>query len=333
MAHRSTGADVLVVSIGATTGWRAAARELAQGLQRAGAQVRTASPTRLPAVRTFMLTDFTQALAARHACQRAIAAHEPDAIVYCSITAALLWPRPGAIWLDTLAAENRPGRHGVWQRVVERGRLKQAPLVLSMADSSLDPVPAGERPETIVVPVAVDPSGAPQPHRDVDAFAYTGDPVKRRLDFILDAWQRARKAQETLVVAGIDRHPAPPGVRFTGRLAPQEYRDLLRRARVYVAAPRREDFGIAPLEALVDGCLLVTTPSPGPYPALALARQLDPRLVGADLVPCIRAALDDPLPDYSQRAAQLLVPFSRAAVDATLTERVMPRLLPGLKAT
>ncbi len=280
-----------------------------------------------------MLTDFTQALAARHGCQRAIAAHEPDAIVYCSITAALLWPRPGAIWLDTLAAENRPGRHGVWQRVVERRRLRAAPLVLSMADSSLDPIPPGERPETIVVPVAVDPSGAPQPHRDVDVLAYAGDPVKRRLHFILEAWQRARQNDETLVVAGTDRQPAPPGVRFTGRLVPQEYRDLLRRARVYVAAPRREDFGIAPLEALADGCMLVTTPSPGPYPALALARELDPRLVGTDLVPCLRAALDDPRPEYAQRAAQLLEPFSRAAVAATLTERVVPRLLPGLMAT
>ena len=118
-------------------------------------------------------------------------------------------------------------------------------------------------------------------------------------------------------------------MRFTGRLAPDEYRALLRRARVYVAAPRREDFGIAPLEALADGCMLVTTPSPGPYPALALARQLDPRLVGEDLAPALRAALDDPLPDYAQRAAQLLEPFSRAAVEATLAERVLPRLLPG----
>jgi hypothetical protein len=37
----------------------------------------------------------------------------------------------------------------------------------------------------------------------------------------------------------------------------------------------------------------------------------------------------DPLSDYAQRAAQLLVPFSRAAVDATLSGRVLPRLLPG----
>jgi len=327
VTQRPDRGDVLVVSVGATTGWKAAARELADGLERAGAAVRIASAPQPPEVRTFMLTDFVQARAARDVCRRAIAEREPSAIVYCSITAALLWPRTGAIWLDSLAAENRPGRHGIWQRVVERRRLAAAPLVLTMADSSLAPIPAGDRPDAVVVPVAVGPSGPPAPARDVDVLAYTGDPEKRRLDFILAAWQRARRDGETLVVAGIDQARPPEGVRFTGRLAPDEYRALVRRARVYAAAPRREDFGIAPLEALADGCMLVTTPSPGPYPALGLARALDPRLVDANLVTGLRAALDDPLPDYASRAAQLLAPFSREAVDATISERVVPRLL------
>jgi hypothetical protein len=50
---------------------------------------------------------------------------------------------------------------------------------------------------------------------------------------------------------------------------------------------------IAQLEALADGAMLVTTLSPGPYAALPLARQLDPRLVGGDLPRAIRAALDE----------------------------------------
>jgi Glycosyl transferases group 1 len=330
--------DVLVVSVGATTGWRAAARELADGLARGGAQVQTVDTGPVPTVRTFMLTDFVQALAARRSTARALAAepghvgasgaHGP-AIVYCSMTAALLWPRPGAIWLDSLARDNRPGRHGVWQRQVETRRLAAAPLVLTMAENSLQALgtarPADVKP--IVVPVAVDPSGPADGVRDIDVLAYTGDPVKRRLDFILAAWERARRQGETLVVAGIERGPAPPGVRFAGRLAPAEYRALVRRARVYVAAPRREDFGIAPLEALADGCQLVTTPAPGPYVALGLARRLDPRLVAEDLAPALRHALDDPRPDYAARASDLLAPFRRAAVDRTLAERVLPRLL------
>ncbi len=130
---------------------------------------------------------------------------------------------------------------------------------------------------------------------------------------------------------GTDR-PPEDGVEFVGKLAPEEYRALLRRARVFVAAPKREDYGIAPLEALADGCLLVTTPAPGPYPALALARRLDPRLVDDDLVRAIRFALDDPIPGYAARAAELLAPFSRDAVDRIVARDVLPRLLPGLGA-
>jgi len=329
-----SGRDVLVVSIGATTGWRAAVRELVAALQRVGARVATVSTGATPEVRTFMATDFVQASAARRAVQRGLAEHPPDAIIYCSITAALLWPAPGAIWVDSIAAENRPGRHGVWQRTVERRRLVSAPLVLTMADDSLASL-GGRRPDNAVtVPVPVRSSGSGSgsgaERRDVDVLAYAGDPIKRRLELILAAWQRARRGDETLVVAGIECAGEPiPGVRFVGRLAAEEYRGLLRRARVFVAAPRREDFGIAPLEALADGAVLVTTPSPGPYPALAVARALDPRLVSDELAPALRTALDDPVPGYAERAAELLEPFAPATVDATLSQRVLPRLLPG----
>ena len=125
-------ADVLVVSVDSTTGWRAAAAELA-ALARAGGRARRARrhAGRSPQVRTFALTDLARGARARGAaCERGIDEHDPAAIIYCSITAALLWPRPGAIWLDSLAAENRPGRHGLWQRLVERRRLAQSPLVL-----------------------------------------------------------------------------------------------------------------------------------------------------------------------------------------------------------
>jgi hypothetical protein len=321
---------VLVVTLGSTTGWGSSARELADSFARAGADVRLVGTIPRRSVRTFMLTDYSQARAARRTVLRALAQRPADAVVYCSITAALLWPQPGAIWLDSLAAENRPGRHGVWQRHIERRRLAAAPLVLTMADSSLDSVPVAARPSAVTVPVPVAASGpraGGSVTRDIDVLAYAGDPVKRRLDLILAAWARARRDGETLVVTGTDRASAPPGVHFAGRLAPGAYRELVRRARVFVAAPRREDFGIAPLEALADGCLLVTTPSPGPYPALSLARELDARLVADDLAPALRTALDDPRSGYAERAAELLVPFSRPSVDRTVADRVLPRLL------
>ena len=320
--------DVLVVSASGTLGWQAGVRELTAAFRRAGASVEAADVAPSREVRTLMLTDLVQASAARKAALMGSAEHRPEAIVYCSITAALLWSRPGAIWLDATAAENRPGRHGLWQRRLERRRLTRAPLLLTWTEAALDGL--GDRPhaEQVVVPVPVAPSGPIDGPRDIDVVAYAADPVKRRLDAILEAWGRARRDGETLVVAGIER-PDVPGVRFVGRLAPDEYRALLRRARAFVTAPRREEYGIAALEALADGAMLVAAAAPGQYPALALARALDPRLVSDDLGGGLRHALDAPVDGYARRAAELLAPFSREAVSATLSERVLPRLLPG----
>lgn len=321
-----TGADILVVSVPGTTGWRGSARELCASLNRAGASATLVETGEVPRVRTFALTDFVEARAARRATLEAIAERDPRAVIYCSITAALLWPRPGAIWVDSLAVENRPGRHGIWQRVVERRRLEQTPLVLAMTADALAPVATSSR-RVEVVPVPVTRSGPLSDSREIAAVAYAGNPQKKRLDFVLEAWEKARRDDETLVVAGIGPLAPRPGVEFAGRLEPAAYRSLLRRARTFVAAPVREDYGIAPLEALADGCRLVTTPAPGPYPALELARKLDPRLVDEQLATAIRVSLDDPAPDYARRAAELLEPFSHQAVDRTVAERVLPRLL------
>lgn len=323
--------DVLVVSVGSTGGWRAADRELADSIARAGATVQLVSARPAPRVRTFALTDLVQARLARQAAQRGIAAHHPRAIVYCSVTASLLWPRPGAIFLDSVAAENRRGRHGVWQRPVERRRLRQAPLLLSWSERALEPTRDWHADAFVVSPpvTASDPAAARE--RDVAAVTYAGNPVKRRLALVLKAWGAARRDGERLVVAGTDTAPPAPGVEVAGTLASADFHALLRRAQVFVAAPEREDFGIAALEALAHGCRLVTTPAPGPYPALALARELDPRLVGEDLPAAIRVALDDPRPGYAEHAAELLEPFRREAADRTIANQVLPRLLPGWK--
>jgi glycosyltransferase involved in cell wall biosynthesis len=317
--------DVLIVSSAPTAGWRVAAEELARSLAQAGAAVETVTSEPAPRVRTFMLTDFVEARVARLAALQGIQAHEPRAIIYCSITAALLWPRPGAISLDSIAAENRPGRHGLWQRQIERRRLAETPLVLAWSERALDPLKA-PLPETVIVPVPIQPPDTTPQQRDIAVMTYAGDAVKRRLSLVLEAWGKARREGEELLVTGHEADPAE-GVRSAGVTPPDEFRRLLSRARVFVAAPRREDYGVAALEALAAGCLLVTTPSPGPYPALDLARQLDARLVSNELPAAIRIALDDPLPDYAERAAELLKPFSRVAVDRTVAEDVLPRLL------
>ena len=90
---------------------------------------------------------------------------------------------------------------------------------------------------------------------------------------MLAAWARDGRPGEELVVAGLDeaagervacaragatRRRAGRRGRASrlrpGMLPRDEYRALLRRARVFVTAARREDYGIAQLEALADGC-------------------------------------------------------------------------------
>jgi len=322
-------ADVLIVSLGSTAGLRAADDALAGALRRAGARVEIAAAHAPRELRTYALTDLAWAHAARVAARASIAEHAPRAIVYSTTTAALLWPRPGAIRFDAPSAANRPGRHGVWQRPLEARRLAAAPLLVPWDAGSLAETPRPHA-DAVVVPIAVAPSPQTGAPRDIAAITYAANPQKKGLDRVLRAWAQARTAEEQLVVAGADlKLAAVPGVRVAGRLAPAEYRALLRRARVFVTAPRREDYGIAQLEALADGCVLVTTAAPGPYAALPLARALDPRLVTDDagLATALRAALDAPAPDYSERALAALAAFSREAVDAVVRDELLPRLL------
>ncbi len=319
--------DVLLVSLGSTPGWRVADAALVDALRRAGAAVEVVAARRPREVRTFALTDLVWAHAAREAALAGLARHRPRAVLYSTTTAALLAPRRGAIRFDALAADNRPGRHGVWQRPLERRRLRAAPLLVPMSEQALAHAPPGAGP-AVVVPAPVAPSGplVPAAERDVAAVVYANDPVKKGLHRVLRAWASVRRAGEELVVC-TDRPLAPPaGVRVERPEGPA-FRALLRRARLYVVAPVREDFGIAQLEALADGCRLVTAPGGGPYPARDLARALDPRLVTEDLARAIRTALDDPVADYAERARALLAPFAPAAVDAAVAGALLPRLV------
>jgi glycosyltransferase involved in cell wall biosynthesis len=217
--------------------------------------------------------------------------------------------------------------------------MRAAPLLVPWSEGGLAEAPS-PRADAVVVPVPVEPSG-PSAERDITAITYGANPEKKGLDRVLSAWEAARHEGEALVVAGLDEAGwrraklgdpegpsggAPAGVRFAGMLSPADYRALLRRTRVFVCAPRREDYGIAQLEALADGCLLVTAPSPGPYAALPLARELDARLVGG-IAEGIRTALDDPKDGYAQRASELLAPWRREAVDAVVREQLLPRLV------
>jgi hypothetical protein len=258
-----------------------------------------------------------------------------------------MWPRPGAVRFDAPAAGNRRGRHGLWQRPLEARRMAGAPLLLPWSEGALLEAPAAARARAaeraLVVPVAIQLPAEPSARdgRDIAAITYAANPVKKGLDRVLEAWRRRRAdpragTGEELHVTGTN--PAElrragialdgiEGVRLHGELHDDEYRALVRRARVFVTAPRREDYGLAQLEALADGCMLVTTPSPGPYAALPIARALDGRLTGGDLAAALAAALDTPSPGYNERAHAALAPYGQEAVQRLIAERLVARLL------
>ncbi|MHB8241808.1 MAG: glycosyltransferase [Solirubrobacteraceae bacterium] len=331
------GVDVLIVSLGSTHGLRAADEQLADSLRRAGATVAIASalpPRQLP---TLMLTDLAWARAARVAAVRALLTR-PRAVIYSSTTAALLWPLPGAIRFDAPSAGNRPGWDGLWQRPLERRRVRQAPLLLPWSTGALHELHGLDAARALVVAVAVEPSGPPAPERDIAAITYAANPAKKGLDRVLAAWRRVRaegkaRSSDELLVAGASPQAlagltdGEEGVRVVGALSREDYRALLRRSQTFVCAPRREDYGIAQLEALADGCQLVTTPAPGPYAALEAARALDERLVGEDVERALGVALTEPREHYAEKARELLAPFTPAAVDRVVSEQLLGRLL------
>ena len=158
-------------------------------------------------------------------------------------------------------------------------------------------------------------SGASE--RERLAVAYTPDVKAKGLDIVCAAWAAAALDDARLIVFGVERdravahlrasrHPLPAGVEFRGKTPPAEFRAALRRARAYVGGARWEDFGMAPLEALADGALLVTVPSGGPFEALALARSLAPDLVADAVAPEPLAA--------ALRAAFALAPAKSSAI-------------------
>jgi glycosyltransferase involved in cell wall biosynthesis len=369
--------DVLLVQLGSTEGLRVADEELVGSLRRAGARVVVAPAARPEEIRTLMLTDLRWARAARHAAVEALAqlrGKPPRSVIYSTTTASLLWPLPGAIRFDSPAAANRPGRHGLWQRPLERRRLRQAPLLLPSSAGALAEAAAAvggdlnpARALVVSSPIAACPPGedgsspaggyqpwgnkalpesapaarvagrAPDPvQRDIAAITYAANPRKKGLDRVLAAWRSVRRPGERLVIAGIDRQGLRGNrielpdeeIHAVGTLDQRDYRALLRRARVFACAPRREEYGLAQLEALAEGCRLVTTPAPGGYVALPIARELDARLVGEDLGAALRCALDAPAGDgYAARAAGLVEPFTVAAVDRIVARELLPRLL------
>jgi hypothetical protein len=343
--------DVLLLSLGTTLGWRAGDAVLVDQLRRAGASV-AAATVRIGATgrlrRAYPLTDLVEALAARRALRAALRRWRPRSLVISTTTAAMLADAEGlpyAVRLDAPARLNRPGMKNAPLHALERRALARARLVLPWSRAALAALPDGAA-RAIVVPPPLARSGEPTGERERLAVAYTPDVKAKGLDVVCAAWAQAGIDDARLLVFGVEREralahlerfglPAPDGVEFRGKTPPGEFRAALRRARAYVGGARWEDYGMAPLEALADGALLVTVPSGGPFEALALARELAPELVAdavapAPLAAAIRAAFalpEERVERYRTEATGMIAPFRPAAVERVVAEEVLPALL------
>jgi glycosyltransferase involved in cell wall biosynthesis len=350
-----TPVDVLLVSPGTTAGWRRVDRELAALLEELGLSTATAfTDFRIagPLRRGVLLTDLVEAAAMRRALTRALRRHRPRAIVYSSPQATMLQPRrrlrgATAVRFDEPAVSNRHGPGTGVLHLLERRALAQMRLLLPLG---VEPPPAVRllRVETpmVALPVAIEVTWDEWSAREPTVVVYAGNPYKKGLDLAVAAWARASLPGWRLLVTGIEeqagrlhleRHEVdePDGVEWAGIVPPDRYAEVLGKAAVFLSASRHEDYGLAQLEALGAGAVLVTSPATGPYPALELARALDHRLVAGDassaaLATALELALE--MPDsaqraYAERARELLIPHSRAELLRRVAQQVLPVLL------
>jgi glycosyltransferase involved in cell wall biosynthesis len=342
--------DVALVSPGATFGWRRADEALARHLRDAGATCRVVPVPlgRAAALRrTMATTDVVEALAAR----RAARGLRAGTVIYSSVTAALLQPDMGrgAVRFDGIAAVNRPGAGGAWQRRREQGVLARAGLLLPWSDGAAaqarDSVTRAGRtlPDQLVLsPPVATASAVPD---GPEVLAYAGNPDKRGLDLMARTWARVGPGHGRLGIGGMDRAEGlawlsrsgvqePPGIEWLGDVERERWLGLTAGARVFLSAPRIEDWGLAQMEALAAGTPLVTAPCPGVNAALPLARSLRDGLVATrreetELAGALRAALamdDDDRDAYAREARALLAPYSEEAVRERVARELLPRL-------
>ena len=252
---------------------------------------------------------------------------------------------PYTVRLDAPARLNRPGIHNAGLHALERRALARARIVLPWSRAAVDSLPP-QAARAIVVPPPVAPSGEPAAERERLAVAYTPDVKAKGLDIVCAAWAQAGVEDARLLVFGVDHERAlahlrrmgvdvPTNIEFRGKTPSAEFRAALRRAHAYVGGARWEDFGMAPLEALADGALLVTVTSGGPFEAMALARRLAPTLVAdtvaaEPLAAALRVAFAWPADEterYRASATKLLDRFRPSAVQSVVTDQVVPALL------
>ncbi len=345
--------DLLQVSLGTTRGLRSSDAWFADFTRRAGVSIETIG-VRVGATaalrRAYPVTDLVEAVAARRATASGLARMRPRAVVFSTTTAALLAPDPNcpfAVRLDAPARLNRPGVHNAPVHALERRSLSRARLVLPCSVAAETALPPGSA-RSVVVPPPVRVSAEAHHPRECLAVAYTPDPKAKGLDLLCKAWVRAAIPDARLEVFGIEpavarRHlrrtgaPEPANVSWRGWTPPEQFHAAVARSQAFISSARWEDFGMAQLEALALGALLVCTATQGPFEAGSIARELRAELVAPDLNPeslavCVTHAfaLDEASEKaYRGDALTRLVPYRAETIARTIAERVLPTLLGG----
>jgi glycosyltransferase involved in cell wall biosynthesis len=345
--------DLLQISLGTTHGLRVSDAWFAKLAEEAGVSVETVAiriglTDRLR--RAYPVNDLVEALAARRATTSALGRLSPRAVVFSTTTAALLARDPGrpyAVRLDAPAVMNRPGARNAVLHALERRSLAGAALLLPTGAIAAAALPAAPAPVVVVPPPVVVPEIPRGGEREPLAVAYTPDPKAKGLDLLCRAWAQADiPADARLEVFGIEREralrhlrrsgvPEPRNVRWLGLAPVQDFHATLARCRLFVTSARWEDFGMAQLEALALGALLVCGPTGGPFEAGQIARELKPELVAADESPdalsgSISRAFglkDGEAEAYRTSAAARLAGYRPAAVARIIAEQVIPALL------
>jgi glycosyltransferase involved in cell wall biosynthesis len=344
LAGLSARVDVALLSLGTTMGLRNADAALAGLLTDAGltcrvVRVRFGATARLR--RQITVIDLVEGLAARRAAR---ATRDARALIVSSATTALLIERPRVPWavrFDSPTALNRPGLTGLWQRTRERRVFAAADVLLPYGRAAAEAAPP-TRGEVIPLPVPIETRETvpPAPASD-EVVAYAGWLWKRGIDVLCAAWNQAAPPGLRLVIGGASREaglswlarcgvPEPRDVEWAGDVPHDRWLERVARARAFVNASRREDYGQSQLEALAAGTPLVTVPSPGAYEALPIARRLAPELVTHDLVSALRALPHIDRDEYARRAAAEMAPYRRQAVLAVVRDELAPAL--GLTA-
>jgi hypothetical protein len=343
--------DLLLVSLGTTRGLQLADAELVNMFREAGASVAAVS-TQIGLTnalrRGYPVNDVVEAVAARRALSAAVRSWNPRALIFSTTTASFFAGRPPvpyAVWLDSPARLNRPGRLNAPLHALERRQLGRARVLLAWSPGTVAALPPGSA-RAVVVPPPIPPASTAVVHREPFAVAYTPDPKAKGLALLCAAWEQAALPDARLLIAGIPPERAhgflerrgatlPARAELVGMLPQSEFRDLLARALVFVSAAQWEDFGIAPLEALDRGAALVCAPGGGPFPALSLARSLAGEFVAADRAPASLAraleaafaATPVQLAAYRVAALAALEPYRPEASVARIRGEVLPLLL------